>query len=72
MLIHLELLQLTDVAFTPTNHFSHLVLMFLLLMQSLRLLPPLFLLRKLERDRQVLTWRKHFQVVNLSNMVALG
>lgn len=43
----LQLLQLSDVAFALTNHLPHLVLVFLLLMQPLRPLPLLLLLRKL-------------------------
>lgn len=49
-LTHLQLLQLPDVALALANHLSHLALVFLLLMQSLRLLPLLLLLGKLKRD----------------------
>lgn len=52
-LAHLQLLQLPDVALALADHLSHLVLVFLLLMQSLRLLPLLLLLGKLKRDNVV-------------------
>ncbi len=51
-MIHLHLLQLPDVAFTHADHLPHLALVFLLLMQPLRLLPLLLLLRKLKRDKE--------------------
>lgn len=47
-LLHLKLLQLSDVAFTLTDHLSHLVLMFLLLVLPLCLLPLVLLYGKLK------------------------
>lgn len=49
---HLQLLQLSDVTLTLTDHLPHLVLMFLLLMQPLRLLPLVLLLRKLHQHKE--------------------
>lgn len=45
---NLKLLQLPDVALTLADHLSHLVIVFVLLMQPLRLLPLVLLLRKLK------------------------
>lgn len=47
---HLQLLQLVHVALALCHHVSHLVLVFLLLLQPLRLLPLLFLLGELQKE----------------------
>lgn len=47
---YLQLLQLAHVALALGHHVSHLILMFLLLLQPLRLLPLLLLLRELQRE----------------------
>ena len=47
---YLQLLQLAHVALTLGHHVPHLVLMFLLLLQPLRLLPLLLLLGELQRE----------------------
>lgn len=51
----LKLLQLPYVALTLADHLSHLVLVFVLLMQPLGLLPLVLLLRKLKEGQKKLT-----------------
>lgn len=48
---HLEMLQLSDVAFTLADQLPHLIVVFLLLHLPVGLLPLLLLQRKLEEDR---------------------
>lgn len=54
---YLQLLQLTHVALALCHHVSHLVLVFLLLLQPLSLLPLLLLLGELQKEDATEGWQ---------------